>query len=136
MALENQDLLPCQSDHSSVMQACRLQRGIKSPVPSIFNGVLINHIELLHHIFPELTQIKIKSDNNMVTFVNIVFDQKVLSPGSRRYKNALYGIDPVIKADSLADTYQDGYHVLLQYLINSFKAETITWVKQVLLFSF
>ena len=102
----------------------------KSPVPSISNGVLINHIELLHHIFPELTQIKIKSDNNMATFVNIVFDQKALSPGSCRYKNALYGIDPVIKANSLVDTYQDGYRVLLQYFINSFKAETITWVKQ------
>ena len=65
-------------------------------MPFLFDGVVINFIEILQDLYPKITQVKIVSKNSVVVFASVIFDQKAVSSGGCLYSGGLYGILPPI----------------------------------------
>ena len=57
----------------------------KASVPLVYDGVVVNYVETLQNIIPEVTNLKIASENSITVCANVRFDQKVISPGICEY---------------------------------------------------
>ena len=99
----------------------------KDPVPMVFNGVFINYIEILQSILPDITKVKLVSSNNVTIFGTVSFDHK--SPGLCNYHNLGLGVNPIIKPEDAVKLLENGYSKMLQKLINDFKKNERSWIK-------
>ena len=102
----------------------------KAAVPFLFDGVVINFVEILQDLYLKITKVKIVSKNSVVVFASVIFDQKAVSPGGCVYSGGLYRILPPISGRDANILLQNGYRNMLQNLINEFKEGTRHWVKQ------
>ena len=102
----------------------------KAAVPFLFDGGVINFVEILQDIFPKVSKIKISSGNSVVVYATVIFDQKAVSPGGCVYSGGLYGILPPISGVDAVNLLQNGYRNMLQTLIAEFKEENRKWVEQ------
>ena len=68
----------------------------KAPVPLVYDGVVMNYVETLQKIIPEVTNLKIVSENSVTVFANVNFDQKAISPGICEYQKIGFGLFPLI----------------------------------------
>ena len=101
----------------------------KDPLPMVFNGVFINYIEILQIILPDITKVKLVSSNNVTIFGTVSFDQKAVSPGLCNYHNLGLGVNPIIKPEDAVKLLKNGYSKMLQKLINDFKKNERSWIK-------
>ena len=53
----------------------------KVQVPLVYDDVVVNYVETLQKIIPEVTNLKIVSENSITMFASVCFNQKAISPG-------------------------------------------------------
>ena len=76
------------SDHS-ILECYNLFSGVELSMRSffvIYDSVVVNYVETLQKIFPEVTNLKIVSENSITVFANVSFNQRAISPGICEYQ--------------------------------------------------
>ena len=102
----------------------------KVPVPLVYDGVVVNYVETLQKIIPEVTNLKIVSENSVTVFANVSFDQKAISPGICEYQKIGFGVLPSVNHEEALVLLQNGYPQMLKDLIREFKTKYRSWIKE------
>ena len=106
----------------------------KATVPLVYDGVVLNYVETLQKIIPEVTNLKVVSENSITVFANISFNQKAISPGICESQKIGFGVLPSISHEEALVLLQNSYSQMLKDLIRDFKTKTRGWIKEEVFF--
>ena len=99
----------------------------KAPVHIVYDGVVLNYVEKLQKIIPEVTNLKIVC---ITVFANVSFDQKAISSGICEYQKVGFRVFPSINHEEALVLLQSGYAQMLKDLIRDFKTKTRARIKE------
>ena len=96
-------------------------------MPLVYDGVVVNYVETFQKIIPEVTNLKIVSENSITVFANV---QKAISPGICEYQKIGFGVLPSINHEEALVLLQNGYSLMLKDLVRDFKTKNRAWIKE------
>ena len=106
----------------------------KQVCPALADGVLVQFLLVCLEIVPAVTRVKLTSHSSVTMYASIIFDGKGINPGAQEYDGVIHGILPPLSVDDVKSLTSDGYPNMLRSMIQNFKENKWSWVKQVEVF--